>query len=142
MLDGYREVRRVAEPEEYVAGVGAAASNLVEPILITVVASLELVGTGVAQLTAVVVDDSEINEGSDLERAVEIRDDPGECGAIAQLGERPVVDEEGQGRSALGQKELEGSFGIEGQAGHRIYRLRLQRLVELHIVDDHGDGQR
>ena len=138
VADGNDHVGKLAEAEKDVTDVGALELHLLKPGLLGIVASHQVVGTGVADLPARGVDEAEVHEAGEL--AAHDLEDALQVGVVGQFLEIVGRGDEAHGRGALGQEELEGVLGLAQQGPHGRLHLGRHGVLVLVIVDA-GQGQ-
>ena len=61
--DRHDEMRKLAEPHEYVADVHSPEHDLVKPFFIPVIQSLQLIGTGIGHMIPILINDAQVDKG-------------------------------------------------------------------------------
>jgi hypothetical protein len=75
----------VPVPQEHVADMDPAHADVVEPVVFPVALSLELVGTGIGDLNAPLIDHSEVDEST--EGLLHVHEQPVQLPGIPKLPE-------------------------------------------------------
>lgn len=85
MADGDDHVGKFAEAQEHIADIGSLELDLLEPRLFGVIATLQVIGAGIAELVALVVDQPQVHEAREL--AAHDLEDAGQIGVVGQFVE-------------------------------------------------------